>query len=85
MSIGTLPLIRTEKTSPFERDDFTNLSSRVLLVAQAGLEPATHEFSVHCSTIGAIVPYKTGCLFSNYKFDFFNCWTHPKSGLGSRI
>ena len=26
------------------------------LVAQAGLEPATHEFSIHCSTIGAIVP-----------------------------
>ena len=26
------------------------------MVAQAGLEPATHEFSIHCSTIGAIVP-----------------------------
>jgi len=26
---GTLPLIRTGKTFPFERDDFTNLSSRV--------------------------------------------------------
>ena len=25
---GTLPLIRTGRTSPFERDDFTNLSSR---------------------------------------------------------
>ena len=25
------------------------------LVPQAGLEPATHEFSIRCSTIGAIV------------------------------
>ena len=27
---GAPPLIRTERTSPFERDDFTNLSSRAV-------------------------------------------------------
>ena len=32
-SLGTLPLIRTGTTSPFERDDFTNLSSRALFGA----------------------------------------------------
>lgn len=36
------------------------------MVAQAGLEPATHEFSVHCSTIGAIVP-----LFDKYFMRFY--------------
>jgi len=30
---GTLAQIRTERTSPFERDDFTNLSTRALFGA----------------------------------------------------
>ena len=33
MADGTLPLIRTGRTSPFERDDFTNLSSRAVFGA----------------------------------------------------
>ena len=24
----------------------------------------------------------TGCLFFNYKLNFLNCWTHPKTGGG---
>ena len=38
-SIGTLPLIRTEILLPFERSDFTNLSSRALVPAE-GIEPS---------------------------------------------
>ena len=37
---GTLARIRTERTSPFERDDFTNLSTRAL-VGSVGIEPTS--------------------------------------------
>ena len=33
------------------------------MVPMAGLEPATHEFSVHCSTIGATSAYKDEIFF----------------------
>ena len=38
--IGALTPIRTEKTAPFERADFTNLSIRAL-AGPAGVEPTT--------------------------------------------
>ena len=39
IALGTPAQIRTERTSPFERDDFTNLSTGAFLVRIEGLEP----------------------------------------------
>jgi len=51
--IGTPSRSRTENTLPFERSDFAKFVQGGM-VATAGLEPATQEFSVLCSTIGAM-------------------------------
>ena len=42
---GTPTLIRTERTSPFERDDFTNLSMGACVVDVSGIEPLTYTVS----------------------------------------
>ena len=71
---GTLGLIRTDNTTPFERDDFTNLSTRALvpaegieshsliyLVPSGGFEPPT------LPNLGTCAGYKPGVLPLNYK------------------
>ena len=76
---GTLPLIRTGRTSPFERDDFTNLSSRALVPAE-GIEPYSPVYIVVPSggfepptlpNLGTCAGYKPGVLPLNYKGKFF--------------
>ena len=55
-TFGTLPLIRTERTSPFERDDFTNLSSRAFyLVQPLGIEPSSTVLQTVAMTTSAKV------------------------------
>ncbi len=53
---GTLAQIRTERTSPFERDDFTNLSTRAL-VGPVGIEPTSTALQAAAITISAKVPF----------------------------
>lgn len=56
---------RSRTPSLCQRTEFSRLVggpshlhySPLTVVPQAGLEPATHEFSVHCSTIGATEAY----------------------------
>ena len=54
--IGTPPPIRTGRTSPFERDDFTNLSTRAL-VGPVGIEPTSTVLQTAAITISAKVPF----------------------------
>ena len=49
-NFGTPPQIRTARTSPFERDDFTNLSMGACVVDVSGIEPLTHSVSSCCTT-----------------------------------
>ena len=56
LTLGTLAQIRTERTSPFERDDFTNLSTRAL-VGPVGIEPTSIALQATAMTTLAKVPF----------------------------